>query len=129
MRTGGEVIAWTYEEQVFNEPFEEFYKILTSGARDKGTPAPGTSGKGKGKGKNAFASATAGKEGDVKERSAMIPPHHSPRSAPSSRETEEAELKMPAPVSTPLNGVSRNGSYTITLRVTPAALARIVASS
>lgn len=60
MRTGGEVIAWTYEEQVFNEPFEDFFKILTSGARDKGTPAGG---KGKGKGKNAAATV---KEGDVR---------------------------------------------------------------
>ncbi|KAI1117134.1 hypothetical protein F5Y14DRAFT_439578 [Nemania sp. NC0429] len=92
MRTGGEVMAWTYEEQVFNEPFEEFYKILTSGARDKGTPAPGAGGKGKGKGKNAFTSAAAGKEGDVKERSAMIPLNTRP-GQPFSRETEEAELK------------------------------------
>ncbi|KAI0453250.1 hypothetical protein F5B21DRAFT_515503 [Xylaria acuta] len=89
MRTGGEVVAWTYEEQVFNEPFEEFYKILTSGARDKGTPAGG---KGKGKGKNAFASAGTGKEGDVKELSAMIPLTTRP-GQPFSRETEEAELK------------------------------------
>ncbi len=58
MRAGGEVIAWTYEEQVFNEPFEEFYKILTSGARDKGT----ASGRGKGKGKNAFASSATATE-------------------------------------------------------------------
>ncbi|KAJ8120163.1 hypothetical protein ONZ43_g3062 [Nemania bipapillata] len=92
MRTGGEVIAWTYEEQVFNEPFEEFYKILTSGARDKGAPAPGAGGKGKGKGKNAFTSATTGKDGDVKERSAMIPLTTRP-GQPFSRETEEAELK------------------------------------
>ncbi|KAI1752274.1 hypothetical protein F4782DRAFT_148382 [Xylaria castorea] len=90
MRTGGEVIAWTYEEQVFNEPFEEFLKILTSGARDKGTSGGG--GKGKGKGKNAFASAATGKEGDVKERSAMIPLTTRP-GQPFSRETEEAELK------------------------------------
>ncbi|KAI0542381.1 hypothetical protein GGR58DRAFT_306366 [Xylaria digitata] len=92
MRTGGEVIAWTYEEQVFNEPFEEFYKILTSGARDKGTPAPGAGGRGKGKGKNASALAAAGTEGDVKERSAMIPLNTRP-GQPFSRETEEAELK------------------------------------
>ncbi|KAI1155960.1 hypothetical protein F4825DRAFT_361595 [Nemania diffusa] len=88
MRTGGEVVAWTYEEQVFNEPFEDFYKILTSGARDKG--APGTGGKGKGKGKNV--SVTIGKDGDVKERSAMIPLTIRP-GQPFSRETEEAELK------------------------------------
>ncbi|KAI1202588.1 hypothetical protein F5X97DRAFT_214612 [Nemania serpens] len=92
MRTGGEVMAWTYEEQVFNEPFEDFYKILTSGARDKGTPAPGAGGKGKGKGKNLFAPAATGKEGDVKERSAMIPLTTRP-GQPFSRETEEAELK------------------------------------
>ncbi|KAI1159069.1 hypothetical protein F5B18DRAFT_43455 [Nemania serpens] len=92
MRTGGEVMAWTYEEQVFNEPFEDFYKILTSGARDKGTPAPGAGGKGKGKGKNSFFSTAAGKEGDVKERSAMIPLATRP-GQPFSRETEEAELK------------------------------------
>ncbi|KAI3337413.1 yeats-domain-containing protein [Xylariaceae sp. AK1471] len=92
MRTSGEVIAWTYEEQVFNEPFEDFYKILTSGARDKGTPAPGAGGKGKGKGKNALTSATTSGEGDVKERSAMIPLNTRP-GQPFSRETEAAELK------------------------------------
>jgi YEATS domain-containing protein 4 len=92
MRTGGEVIAWTYEEQVFNEPFEDFFKILTSGARDKGAPAPGAGGKGKGKGKNAFTSATIVTEGDVKERSAMIPLTTRP-GQPFSRETEAAELK------------------------------------
>ncbi|KAH8909819.1 yeats-domain-containing protein [Coniochaeta sp. PMI_546] len=26
----GEVISWTYEEQLFNEPFEPFYEILTA---------------------------------------------------------------------------------------------------
>jgi YEATS domain-containing protein 4 len=92
MRSSGEVVAWTYEEQVFNEPFEEFYKILTSGARDKGTPASGAGGKGKGKGKNAFTSATTGAEGDVKERTAMIPLTTRP-GQPFSHETEAAELK------------------------------------
>ncbi|KAK3340752.1 protein AF-9 [Neurospora tetraspora] len=29
---GGEVISWVYEEQIFNEPYEPFYEILTSGA-------------------------------------------------------------------------------------------------
>ncbi|KAI8634559.1 hypothetical protein F5Y19DRAFT_116287 [Xylariaceae sp. FL1651] len=92
MRSGGEVIAWTYEEQVFNEPFEDFYKILTTGARDKGTPAPGAGGKGKGKGKNASTPAATTAEGDVKERSAMIPLTTRP-GQPFSRETESAELK------------------------------------
>ncbi|KAI1302596.1 hypothetical protein F5Y03DRAFT_206819 [Xylaria venustula] len=92
MRATGEVVAWTYEEQVFNEPFEEFYKILTSGARDKGTAAPGTSGRGKGKGKSTYASTSTAVEGDVKERSAMIPLNTRP-GQPFSRETEEVELK------------------------------------
>ncbi|KAL2164417.1 hypothetical protein VTH06DRAFT_3633 [Thermothelomyces fergusii] len=29
---GGEVISWAYEEQIFNEPYEPFYELLTSGA-------------------------------------------------------------------------------------------------
>ncbi|KAI0195012.1 hypothetical protein F4808DRAFT_464302 [Astrocystis sublimbata] len=96
MRATGEVPAWIYEELVFNEPFEEFYKILTSGAHDKGSAPPGGKAKGgKGKGKNAAASslsAGASKEGDVKERSAMIPLTTKP-GQPFSRETEEAEIK------------------------------------
>ncbi|KAK8026935.1 hypothetical protein PG991_003991 [Apiospora marii] len=88
MRTqgGGEIKAWTYEEQLFNEPFEEFYKVLTSGARDKGTGSTG--GKGKGKGK----SVAPPQEGDVKERSAMIPLANRP-GQPFSRETEQLEIK------------------------------------
>jgi len=93
MRATGEVTAWTYEEQVFNEPYEDFYKILTSGARDKGAPAPGAGGKGKGKGKSNFnSSSTTGAEGEVKERSAMIPLTTRP-GQPFSRETEAAEMK------------------------------------
>ncbi|KAI5928643.1 yeats family-domain-containing protein [Camillea tinctor] len=95
MRNGGEVIAWTYEEQLFNEPFEEFYKILTSGARDKGTPASGAGGKGgKGKGKNVSqqTSDVDGKNNEVKERSAMIPLTTKP-GQPFSREAEAVELK------------------------------------
>ncbi|KAI0391334.1 hypothetical protein F5Y17DRAFT_16663 [Xylariaceae sp. FL0594] len=91
MRATGEVTAWTYEEQVFNEPYEEFYKILTTGARDKGTPAPGAGGKGKGKGKSTYNSLSSA-EGEVKERSAMIPLTTRP-GLPFSRETEAAELK------------------------------------
>ncbi|KAI1331289.1 yeats family-domain-containing protein [Xylariaceae sp. FL0255] len=88
MRTGGEVQAWTYEEQLFNEPFEDFYKILTTGARDKGAPVPGGKG-GKGKSKNLPPPAV---EGDVKERSAMIPLMTRP-GQPFSRDTEAAEIK------------------------------------
>ncbi|KAH8673699.1 yeats family-domain-containing protein [Xylariales sp. PMI_506] len=55
--SNGEILAWTYEEQLFNEPYEEFYK-----------------------------------DGDVKERSAMIPLTNRP-GQPFSRETEQVELK------------------------------------
>ncbi|KAI5868048.1 yeats family-domain-containing protein [Durotheca rogersii] len=87
MRNGGEVVAWVYEEQLFNEPFEDFYKVLTSGARDKAGGAAG--GKGKGKGK---AAAAADGDGEVKERSAMIPLANRP-GQPFSRETEQLEIK------------------------------------
>ncbi|OTB06906.1 hypothetical protein M426DRAFT_72092 [Hypoxylon sp. CI-4A] len=86
MRNGGEVVAWVYEEQLFNEPFEDFYKVLTTGARDKNA----SSGKGKGKGKNAQQAGEHGSE--VKERSAMIPLANRP-GQPFSRETEQLEIK------------------------------------
>ncbi|ORY69531.1 YAF9-like protein [Pseudomassariella vexata] len=88
----GEVVAWTYEEQLFNEPYEEFYKILTTGARDKGTPAPGGGGKGKGKGGKVAAAEENNVKGDVKERSAMIPLQTRP-GQPFSREAEQLEIK------------------------------------
>ncbi|KAI0180422.1 yeats family-domain-containing protein [Hypoxylon sp. FL1284] len=96
MGRGGEVLAWAYEEQLFNEPFEDFYKVLTTGARDKGAPATG--GKGKGKGKSVAQSSSgesgtaAGGAGEVKERSAMIPLSNRP-GQPFSHETEQLELK------------------------------------
>ncbi|KAL7626252.1 NuA4 histone H4 acetyltransferase complex and the SWR1 complex subunit [Parahypoxylon ruwenzoriense] len=86
MRNGGEVVAWVYEEQLFNEPFEDFYKVLTSGARDKGT----SGGKGKGKGKSTQQAGES--NSDVKERSAMIPLTNRP-GQPFSRETEQLEIK------------------------------------
>src|SRR5689334_8477375 len=89
---GGEVISWTYEEQIFNEPYEAFYDILTSGA----LPVPGgaaskAGGKGKGaaKGKEQEAQRS---EGGVLERSAMIPMMNRP-GQPFSRETEQLEVK------------------------------------
>jgi len=90
---GGEVISWTYEEQIFNEPYEPFYEILTSGA------LPTTkSGGGKGKGGNAKGSSSKEQqeaqrsEGGVLERSAMIPMTNRP-GQPFSRETEQLEIK------------------------------------
>ncbi|KAI8966878.1 yeats family-domain-containing protein [Daldinia sp. FL1419] len=89
MRNGGEVVAWVYEEQLFNEPFEDFYKILTTGARDKNASAGG---KGKGKGKNAAQQQADSSGSEVKERSAMIPLSNRP-GQPFSRETEQLEIK------------------------------------
>ncbi|KAK0646448.1 histone acetyltransferase subunit [Cercophora newfieldiana] len=91
MRLNGEVISWTYEEQIFNEPYEAFYDVLTSGA----IPVPGSKvggGKGKGaaaKGKEQEAQRS---EGGVLERSAMIPMTNRPGQL-FSRETEQVELK------------------------------------
>jgi len=91
---GGEVISWTYEEQIFNEPYEAFYDILTSGA----LPVPGTAGGsktgGKGKGSNAKGKEQEAQrsEGGVLERSAMIPMTNRP-GQPFSRETEQLEIK------------------------------------
>ncbi len=97
-----EVISWTYEEQIFNEPYETFYEILTSGTSP--TPAPaaagkpggaggksGGAGKGKTKGKEQPQEAQR-TEGGVLERSAMIPMTNRP-GHPFSRETEQLEIK------------------------------------
>ncbi|KAK1750737.1 protein AF-9 [Echria macrotheca] len=94
----GEIISWTYEEQIFNEPYEAFYEILTSGAMpSSGTTKP-NGGAGKGKGHGSKQKATTGtteaqrSEGGVLERSAMIPMVNRP-GQPFSRETEQLEIK------------------------------------
>ncbi|CAH0049256.1 unnamed protein product [Clonostachys solani] len=91
----GEIRSWSYEEQLFNEPFDVFYRILTSGAVPKGwkgPPASGGKGKG-GKGKNkAPPPLPSPDSGDVWERTAMIPNSNRP-GQPFSRETEAAEVK------------------------------------
>lgn len=86
----GQIRAWSYEEQLFNEPFEVFYNMLTSGGVPKGwKPA----GKGKGKGKNKVPPPLpAPDSGDVWEHTAMIPRHTRP-GQPFSLETEAAEIK------------------------------------
>lgn len=85
----GEVRSWSYEEQLFNEPYETFYNILTSGAVPKGWKPTG--GKGKGKGR-APPPLPAPDSGQVWEHTAMIPTH-SRESQPFSLETEAAEIK------------------------------------
>lgn len=88
---GGEVRDWSYEEQLFNEPYEAFYQLLTTGAAPRGSRPAGGGGKGKGKGK-APPPLPAPDCGDVWERTAMIPNHSRP-AQPFSRETESAEIK------------------------------------
>jgi YEATS domain-containing protein 4 len=80
---GSEVRAWAYEEQIFNEPYEPFYEILTSG------PPPPV-GKGKGKGRQTGRLSVL--NGGVGERTAMVPARGSP-GQPFSRETEQLEIK------------------------------------
>ncbi|PTB79428.1 hypothetical protein M440DRAFT_1436717 [Trichoderma longibrachiatum ATCC 18648] len=98
LAANGEVRAWSYEEQLFNEPYEAFYQILTSGAVPKGwkPAAAGAAGGGKGgkgKGKNrAPPPLPAPDSGEVWERTAMIPNTNRP-GQPFSRETEAAEIK------------------------------------
>lgn len=87
-----EIISWTYEEQLFNEPYEAFYEILTSGAMPPSS-APASSSKGKGKGKDKDKAVQPRRtEGGVLERSAMIPLTNRP-GHPFSRETELLEIK------------------------------------
>lgn len=97
MRATGQVTAWTYEEQLFNEPYETFYEILTTGALAlpkgaaagaSGSPAPTSSAA-------AAALAPIGKrsEGGVLARSAMVPLLSRQPVSPFSKETEQLEIK------------------------------------
>jgi YEATS domain-containing protein 4 len=79
MKKQPEIRAWVYEEQLFNEPYENFYDILTS---------PMERGKG-GKGTRILK---GGMVGSVGERTAMIPLTTRP-DQPFSRETEKLEIK------------------------------------
>ncbi len=88
--SGQEVLSWTYEEQLFNEPYDPFYDILTSGALPlpKGT----ASGKSGGKGKEKAFVPPGKSDGGVLERSALIPATNRP-GVPFSHETEQLEIK------------------------------------
>lgn len=89
----GEVISWAYEEQLFNEPFDAFFRILTSGAVPKNWKPAGGKGKGKGKGRQAAPPPLPDPDsGEVWERTALIPQSNRP-GEPFSRETEAAEAK------------------------------------
>lgn len=62
MRETGEVPAWTYEEQLFNEPYEAFHEILTTGALalPKGAAAAAATAAGGGGGAGGSSSSPAG---------------------------------------------------------------------
>ena len=81
MRRKGEIRAWGYEEMVFNEPYENFYELLTSPMdRSKG---------GKGKGTRIMK---GGMVGSVGERTVTLPNSTRP-DQPFSKETEVLEIK------------------------------------
>jgi YEATS domain-containing protein 4 len=81
-----EVQALAYEEQIFNEPYEGFYEILTAGPPPVGKGGKGGAGGGKNKGRSSVSSSGIG------ERTAMVPARGSP-GQPFSRETEQLEIK------------------------------------
>lgn len=91
MMGNGEVRSWAYEEQLFNEPYDAFYRVLTSGAVPKGWKPQGGKGKGKGR-QNPPPNLPDPESGDVWERTAMVPQSNRP-GEPFSRETEAAEAK------------------------------------
>ncbi|CRK38180.1 hypothetical protein BN1708_007651 [Verticillium longisporum] len=98
----GRVRAWIYEDQLFSEPYETFYEILTSGAHPKGHPGGAASagagaGAGKaggaGKGKTKALPPLPDKNAPaVWERTAIVPAHSKPGHE-FSRDTEQLEIK------------------------------------
>ena len=85
----GDIIAWNYEEQLFNEPYEVFYNILTSGAHPRagqGVKGGGTAAANK-KQQNAPIDPASG---IVYERSALVPLHMTAEQ-PFSKEAEDLE--------------------------------------
>lgn len=94
----GDIVAWNYEEQLFNEPYEVFYNILTSGAAapSRTGNASSTASTPAGKKQSAAAAAAAANatpdpaSGIVYERSALVPQRMTAEQ-PFSRETEDLE--------------------------------------
>lgn len=80
MKLQPEIRSWVYEEQLFNEPYEAFYDLLT-------TPMERV--KGGGKGTKVMRGGMVGSTGD---RTATIPLQTRP-DQPFSRESEKLEIK------------------------------------
>jgi YEATS domain-containing protein 4 len=80
MRLQPTITSWIYEEQLFNEPYEHFYEILTS-------PVDRVKGGGK-----STKTMRGGMVSSVGERTALIPLTNRP-GQPFSRETEKLEMK------------------------------------
>ena len=78
MKLAPSIISHCYEEQLFNEPYEQFYELLTSPVA-----------RGKGKGTKMMKGGMVGSSG---ERTALIPLSSRP-DQPFSRETEKLEVK------------------------------------
>ncbi|CCU76023.1 transcription initiation factor IIF auxiliary subunit/AF-9 protein [Blumeria hordei DH14] len=81
MRKQPEIRAWVYEEQLFNEPYENFYNLLT-------TPAE----KSKGTAKGTKSAKGDPSNGAICERTASIPLQSRP-DQPFSQESERLELR------------------------------------
>jgi YEATS domain-containing protein 4 len=84
MKNAPEILSWNYEEIVFNEPYENFYEILTS-PMDRSKGAKGGAGKG-------TRVMKGGMVGSVGERVALVPLTSRP-GQPYSKETEINELR------------------------------------
>lgn len=80
MRKQSEIRSWVYEEQLFNEPFESFYNILTTSIERTKSGSKGTK------------ALKTGLDGSAVGRHATIPLQTRP-DQPFSRETEKLEIK------------------------------------
>lgn len=95
-RLAKQITSWQYEEQLFNEPYEQFFDIMTSPVeRVKGQGAKGT------------RVMKGGMVGSVGDRTATIPLTKRP-DQPYSKETENLELKKLESALTKVNEMTEN---------------------
>ena len=91
MRQSGEIRSWHYEEQVFGEPYEAFWEVLTGGGKDKEREKEGGRGKGKGREREREREREQ-RDREQGERTALIPLTSKP-DQPFSREAEKMEIR------------------------------------